>query len=91
MQSSHKDPATHDIITATHPNCPSKGMFGPNLRALIALLRERARLSEGQTIEFLKALYHIPVAPATIEAELRRTANTLKPQYDSLGKIIGYV
>jgi transposase len=84
----YKDPATHDIITATHPDCPSKGVFGPNLRALIALLRERARLSEGQTIEFLGALYGIPIASATIEAELRRTADTLKPQYDSLGKII---
>jgi len=84
----YKDPSTHDIIIATHPNCPSEGMFGPNLRGLIALLRERARLSEGQTIEFLETLYDIQVAPATIEAELRRTADTLKPQYDSLGKII---
>jgi len=84
----YKDPATHDIITATHPDCPSEGMFGPNLRALIALLRERARLSEGQTIEFLEALYNISIAPATIEAELKRTADVLKPQYDSIGKII---
>lgn len=84
----YKDPATHDIITATHPNCSSEGMFGPNLRALIALLRERARLSEGQTIEFLEALYGIEVAPATIEAELKRAADVLKPQYDSIGKII---
>jgi len=80
----YKDPATHDIITATHPDCPPEGTFGPNLRALIALLRERARLSEGQTIEFLEALYDVPVAPATIEAELRRTAEILKPQYNSM-------
>ena len=84
----YKDPATHDIITATHPDCPSEGMFGPNLRSLIALLRERARLSEGQTIEFLNSLYDVPVAPATIEAELRRVAATLKLQYDCLGKTV---
>ena len=82
------DPATGDEIIASHPDCPQEGTFGPNLRSLIAVLRERARLSEGQTTEFLDALYQVAPAPATIEAELKRTANILKPQYDSLGKII---
>lgn len=82
------DPATGDEIIASHPECPKEGLFGPNIRSLIAVLRERARLSEGQTNEFLNALYQIDPAPATIEAELKRVADTLKPQYDSLGKII---
>lgn len=84
----YKDPATGDIITATDPDCPLEGTYGPNLRALIVLLREKARLSEGQTIGYLESLYGLNPAPATLEAELRRTAIVLKPKYDSLGKII---
>jgi len=57
-------------------------MFGPNLRALIALLRERARLSEEQAIEFLEALHGISTSQPTIEAELKRAldlSEAIKP------------
>lgn len=82
------DPATGAEVIASHPGCPSEGSFGPNLRSLIAVLRERARLSEGQTIEFLSALHNVDPAPGTIESELGRVAAALEAQYDNLGKVI---
>jgi hypothetical protein len=82
------DPTTHDIITATHPDCPEEGTFGPNLRALIVMLREKAKLSEKQTIELLNSLYGLDIAPGTIEAELNRTANILKHDYGAIAEAI---
>lgn len=83
------DPATGDIITAAHPNCPKEGILGPNLRSLITLLRERVKISEQQTIEFLGSLYGLEgIAAGTIEAELSRTANMIRADYDAIGEAI---
>ena len=80
------DPISKVIITAADPSCPTEGIFGPNLRSIVVLLRERFNLSEEQTIEFLEGLHNLSgVAPATIEAEIRRTASILKPNYDAIG------
>lgn len=83
------DPVSGEIITATHPDCPKEGMSGPNLRAMITLLRENMRLSEGQTIDIIESLYGIDnIAPATIEIELNRVAGLIEPIYNSIGKQI---
>lgn len=84
------DPATGNTITATHPECPKEGSFGPNLRALITLLREKARLSETQTIELLNSLYGVDIslAPGTLEAELNRAGKILSPHYNAIREAI---
>ena len=81
----YRDPATGDIITSVDPSCPQEGILGPNIRALIAILREQANMSEGQTNKILNSLYGISLAPATIEAEVSRTSSVLLPFYNHIG------
>ena len=82
------DPASGDVVTACYPDCPNVGTFGPNLRGMIVMLRERANLSEQQTARFLQNLYGFDITAGTIEAELARTASALQPQYAALGEAV---
>lgn len=84
----YADPATGNLITVSHPDCPAAGTFGPNLRGMIVMLRERANLSEQQTTQFLQNLYGFDITAGTIEAELARTASALQPQYAALGEAV---
>jgi len=80
----YKDPATGVIITATHPECPKEGGFGPNLKTQIAILRESLNISEEKTIQFLESLYRAPLTAGTVESELDRVANILTPLYNTI-------
>lgn len=83
------DPKTGKIIIAQHPDCPKIGIFGPNIKSMITILREKVNISEGQTIKLLNSFFSCgDLSPATIEAELQRVSNILSEDYDKIKKVI---
>lgn len=81
----YRDPSTGEIITSADPSCPQEGTLGPNIRALISVLREQANMSEGQTNRILNSLFGVTLAPALIETEISRSSSVLMPFYNQIG------
>jgi transposase len=71
-------------VRAELPAGVPRGCFGPKLKAAIAALTVRNRLSRRQVVELLDELFGCPIAVGTIDAILTRTAETLEPVYDEL-------
>jgi hypothetical protein len=66
------------------PAAVPRGCFGPKLKAAIAALTVRNRLSRRQLVELMDELFGCPIAVGTIDSILTRTAETLEPVYEEL-------
>ena len=77
-------PCCGKIVTATHPDCPSKGVFGPRATTLIALLKYVGRLPCKLVCSVLERDYGLMITPATVLAINSRFASAFEEEYRAL-------
>lgn len=78
----------HEEIIASHPDCPSKGIFGRNILSQVALMKYKGRLPHRKIKEFLKGIYGIDLSTATIFDFTRRVSESLRGEYERILKRI---
>jgi len=71
-------------VTATHPDCPEKGVFGPRTLSQVALLKYHGRLPCKLVCAVLKRDFGLQITPATVLAVNGRVANALEGEYATI-------
>lgn len=69
-------------VTASHPDCPDEGVFGPRTITQVSLLKYEGRLPCQLVCTALQRDYGLQVTPATVLAINSRVANSLQPEYE---------
>jgi len=70
-----------ETTTATHPDCPQEGVFGPRAMAQIALLKYSGRLPCKLVCTALQRDYGLQITPATVLAVNSRITRVLEEDY----------